>query len=115
MVKRHPSNLKSPFVMYISAPRGSGKTHLLINLMIQRQFYRNLFDKVYIFCPSYYLDKKYSHLNLPDDQAFEKYDPETLQGIIDNCDKDKQTLIILDDCMAEKDFKSNNNDNILNP
>lgn len=111
---RHPSNLKPPFVMYVAAPRGSGKTHLLVNLMIQPKFYRNMFNKVYIFCPTYYKDSKYAHLNLPEHQVFTEYSNETLEDIIEHCNPKHQTLVIFDDCMAETDFKNNNNDNPLN-
>ena len=110
----HPSNLKIPYVMYISAPRGSGKSSLLINLMIQPKFYRHKFDKVYIFCPSYHLDPKYQHLMLPDDQVFTEYTNSKLEEIVESSDPKQETLIILDDCMSEADFKSNNQDNILN-
>lgn len=112
-MKKHESNLKTPFVMYISAPRGSGKTFLLINLMIHNQLYKKEFEKVYLFCPSAQLDPKYDLLNLPNDQIFEEYTPEKLQEIVDN-NGDLKTCIILDDCIAETGFKSNKNNDILN-
>ena len=67
-------NLKLPFLKYISAPRGSGKTYLLINLLTNENFYKGKFDKIIFVCPSFYQDPKYSILDLPDNQIFTEFD-----------------------------------------
>lgn len=103
-----------PFVMYLSAPRSSGKTHLLLNLMIQEKFLKDKFDEVYFVCPSFYLDSKYSILDLDDKYIMEKFDSKKIEKIIENKNPDDEILFVFDDCICEDQFKSNNSDNILN-
>ncbi len=81
--KLNPWKNKLPFVKYISGARGSGKTNLLINLLVNKDLYLKHFDKIIFVCPSFYLDEKYSILDLPKEQIFITYEEETISNLID--------------------------------
>lgn len=51
---------KPPFSLGLISPRGSGKTTLLINLLINPDFYKEKFNKVIIFSPTFYNDEKWN-------------------------------------------------------
>lgn len=107
--------LKQPFVLTLNAPRGSGKTFLLLNLLIHDDFYNDVFDKIYLICPSAYQDPKYSILDIPSSQIMEKFDEKRIEKIIKNKHQDDEYLFIFDDCITENEFKKNSgNDNIIN-
>jgi hypothetical protein len=106
--------LQEPFVLYMSAPRGSGKTHLLLNLLILPEFYNDIFDKIYFVCPSFFQDPKYSVLDLPASQVMTEFDEKKIEKIIKNKHDDDQILFIFDDCITQGNFKKNTNDQILN-
>ena len=104
--KLNPWKNKLPFVKYISGARGSGKTNLLINLLVNKDLYLKHFDKIIFVCPSFYLDEKYSILDLPKEQIFITYEEETISNLIDDKPEDEQWLLILDDCLIFNNFKS---------
>lgn len=106
--------LQEPFVIYMSAPRGSGKTHLLLNLLILDEFYNDIFDKVYFVCPSFFQDPKYSVLELPASQVMTEFDEKKIEKIIKNKNPNDEILFIFDDCITQGNFKKNTNDQILN-
>ena len=106
--------LEPPFVIYMSAPRGSGKTHLLLQLLISNSFYNDTFDKIYFICPSFFQDPKYSILDLPANQVMLTYDEKKIETIIKNKSDESEYLFIFDDCITQASFKSNTNDQILN-
>lgn len=109
-----PWCLNIPFVKYISAPRGSGKTYLLINLLIHDKLYKNKFDKIYFFCPSFYSDSKYSVIDIPSNQVFTEYKEEYIEKIIQDKKIETEILLIFDDCITQDSFKKNTSSNILN-
>lgn len=49
----------APFSMSLVAGKGSGKTTLIANLLMKKEFYRNQFDRIVIICPTLYADKKW--------------------------------------------------------
>lgn len=106
--------LLEPFVIYLSAPRGSGKTHLLLNLLINDRLYNGVFDKIYFVCPSFNQDPKYSILDLPSSQVMTEYNEEKIGRIIKNKSTDEQILFVFDDCITQDNFKKNTNNQILN-
>lgn len=112
--KPNELRLNEPFVIYMSAPRGSGKTHLLLQLLISEDFYNDVFDKIYFVCPSFFQDPKYSILDLPPNQVMLKYDEKKIETIIKNKSDDDEYLFIFDDCITQDSFKSNTNNQILN-
>jgi hypothetical protein len=96
-----------PFRMYICAPSGSGKTNLLMNMLIR--FYKKYFHRIYIFSGNYYDDDAYRVLDdvLPEDQIIDNKDliDDKLEEIFDEQSEDKnknrRVLIILDDFMLQ--------------
>ena len=80
-----------PLRACLYGPGGSGKTHLLVNLVLD--VYRGCFERVYIFSPSVNLDhvwepaKRYVEAELGVDPrkepfAFDHYDPAALAEIV---------------------------------
>jgi hypothetical protein len=117
ILETRPQNelrLKLPFVIYLSAPRGSGKTHLLLNLLISDFFYNDLFDKIYFVCPSFFQDPKYGILDLPSSQVLTEYNEKKIEAIIKSKKEDDEYLFVFDDCITQASFKSNTNDQVLN-
>ena len=114
--EKSPNELRldSPFVIYMSAPRGSGKTHMLLKLLISDSFYNDIFDKIYFVCPSFFQDPKYSILDLPANQVMLAYDEKKIETIIKNKSDDHEYLFVFDDCITQDSFKSNTNNQILN-
>lgn len=108
--------LKDNFVLYISAPRGSGKTFLLVNLLISEQFYANRFDKVYIVSPSYYHDRNFESVrdSLPESQISTVYSDDWITKQIKKKKDDERILFIVDDCITEAKFKNPKATSILN-
>ena len=106
--------LQEPFVIYMSAPRGSGKTYLLLNLLILDEFYNDTFDRIYFICPSFFQDPKYSILDLPKSQVMTEFNEKKIETIIKKKKADDEYLFVFDDCITQSSFKNNNNDCILN-
>lgn len=79
----------------------SGKTNLMANMLLK--FYRNQFDRVYVFSPSYHSDILPNVIDLPEEQIFDTYSDEKLLGIIKyqkeqiKKKKPEHSLIIFDD------------------
>lgn len=101
---------KLPNLIYISAPRGSGKSYLIVQMLLNKDLYFQKYDKIFIFSPS--IDSPvnqslFSLLNLPDTQVFTEWDERKLRNI----DKmkmrklDEQWLVIVDDFISRKEFK----------
>jgi len=102
------------FVLYISGPRGSGKTYFMINLLANPEFYNGRFDKIFFFCPSYYQDTKYGILDIPTSRVYETYSENKVKTILKNKPKKEHYLFVFDDCVTQEHFKSNQGENILN-
>jgi hypothetical protein len=103
------------FVLYISAPRRSGKSTLLVNLLTRPEFYRNKFDKIYIFSQTIYLDGTWGKVLslLPKEQIFEEFDPEKIMQIIDRNREGQKILIVVDDCIGDAGFKKLDSSDVL--
>ena len=72
-----------PFSLLLVWPKGSGKSNLILNLVYKskpKKLYRNFFDKVYVFSPTWKLDPKMSRTKVPEEQIFE--DPDTYREAI---------------------------------
>jgi hypothetical protein len=100
----------------------SGKTSLLIRLIKHK--WAPLFNKIYIFCPTYSLDKKWSEIDI-----FVKSGKVNVYGTVKQKilgsiwqksadrkiqDDNYKTLVVFDDCMGQKDFKTNSDEGIVN-
>lgn len=105
---------KKSFAMYIVGSPGSGKTNLMLSLMLSHPtkkrknipiYYWKYFDHIEVISgslqtlPDKFLNK------LPDEQLHNRYTDELLEGLIDKMKKGDNTnnLIILDDVI--KDLK----------
>lgn len=55
--ERHPI-LAPPFSLFVNAPKGSGKTTMLINLLTRNEFYKGVFNDIFWFSPTSKLDEK---------------------------------------------------------
>jgi hypothetical protein len=112
-----PKN-KNAFIMYIVGRRNKGKSTLLIKMLLSNKLLKNKFHEVYLINPTYEEDEKYHVVNFT--QVFTDYNPEIVMDIKQKCIEDlknnpnKQTLIIFDDCIANKEFKKDNENDILN-
>lgn len=113
----NPKN-KNAFILYMVGRRNKGKSTLLIKMLLSPKYLKNKFHEVYLINPTYEEDEKYHVVNFTD--VITEYNPEDIMAIKLKCIEDlktnpnKQTLIIFDDCIANKNFKSNNEDDILN-
>jgi hypothetical protein len=114
-----------PARVLFSGSSGSGKTTLLINLLTQKHFFLNYFDKIYIFSPSWDLDdswrlfeKKYEKKKIKTEvTVHKKVEADDIQDILDQQDAEVTekgidnspiTLIVFDDCINEKMVSNNN-------
>lgn len=105
----HPHLLRLPFSLLLIAPKGSGKTTVLQNLLT---WYYTYFDKVFIFSPTINIDRKWrkltEKLRIPDTDLFNTCKERKVLGIVnsvrdfnrgkDNKEKIK-VLLIFDDCV----------------
>jgi hypothetical protein len=99
-----------------------GKTTLMVKLLTFK--WLNEFDKIFIFCPTYAVDKSWSvldqYINSKKIEVFEKFDEKILERKWKWAEKQKiknanhQCLFYFDDCGSEKGFKVNNPDGVLN-
>ena len=105
----HPNLLRIPFSLLLIAPKGSGKTTTLQNVLM---WYDKMFDAVFIFSPTVKLDKKWEQiikkLKIPDQNLFEKCREEEVSNLIQQIKdaneslsqrKKIRTLLIFDDCV----------------
>lgn len=98
-----------PLAMLLIGKRRSGKTMLLIN-MLNSKYFRDTFDKIYIFSPTIELDKTWEKVRDIEKEnyvLFDKMDLEVLEDILslqkrkNQYNNDKDILVIIDD-FAEK-------------
>ena len=116
------------FILGLVAPRGSGKSYTIYNLLTK--FYKNCFDRVYIFNPSYGNDMTLSpeSLGLPEESFFDRVDVDFIEKVIEEQIEQKKeydnqklkkkhldrVLFVFDDCISDPNFVSNRNANIMN-
>ena len=105
-----PWTTKLPNLIYVSSPRGSGKSHLIVQMLMNENLYFQQYDRIFIFSPSINSPVNaslFDLLGLPQSQIFTKWDEKMLCKI----DKmkmrkiDEQWLVIVDDFISRKDFK----------
>ena len=89
----HPELLQPPFTALLVGPKGAGKSSVILRLIYGNKrskkcspenthykFYRHIFDKVYVFSPTWQLDPKTTRCQIPPDQIFE--DPSTYEEVL---------------------------------
>lgn len=110
-----------PFVLGIIAPRGSGKTTVLVRLMLTPESeggFMFAFKEIYLFSPNILVDDKLAYLAslLDPNRVFLKFDVNVINKIIDSSQFDNSIhkIIVLDDCISENSFMDQSPDGILN-
>jgi len=98
--------LKLPFLMYCSAPRGSGKTYFVVQQLVNPELYFQEFDRIFLFTPSIGDDDIYNILQLPAKQIFTEFDEGKIMKLIKKKKDEEQWLFIFDDMISDKDFKN---------
>lgn len=106
-----PWTTKVPNLVYVSAPRGSGKSYLLVQMLMNEELYLQTYDRIFIFSPS--LDdvndgNLFDHLQLPKSQLFSQFDEKVIKRLMKLKKRrpEEQWLIIADDCIGESNFKN---------
>src|SRR5271156_2656204 len=70
---------KPPFCLPIVAPRESGKTNLLVDLLLDRNKFFQFFEIIFIWSKSFFHDSKWRNLKLPFFLVNEHFDVEQVQ------------------------------------
>lgn len=101
--------LHHPFRLGIVAPSRSGKTNLLVNLLLRNDFYRKYFHYIYVWTPTFFDDDKWRLVELPEEQIFTEYNEADLQRVVNKQleHTNKRALYIFDDCISEKGVFTN--------
>lgn len=104
------------FVSYISAKRNSGKSYLMVQMLMSPKFLKNKFDEVILVDPTYEYDQKYHLVKFS--EVYTEFSQELCHELNERLEKGandkKNRLIIFDDCITSAKFKSNNADHPLN-
>ena len=105
----HIHLLKPPFIFVLSGSVRTGKSTLIMNLIYNKNFYQNKFDKIIFISPTSLNDLTLQHLSTDDEilkvaENLDKLD-DILKAIVDDKDSDEESradhyLIILDDCLG---------------
>lgn len=109
-----------PHMIGFSAPPGSGKTNVIINLLTNPLAFKKFFHLVYCVIPTFYNDPKWKALNIPEDQVMTQFDPAAFVSLLEDHNKaegngqNHRLLFIFDDAIANKELFNNNKDSILN-
>ena len=94
----------TPFCMFLVGKMGSGKTNLLLNLMLGAQggsnFYNKKFDRVFFIGNLKTINSK-TEIDLPEDQVFDDLTLDILLQIEEAIsDSDEAVLLVIDDQTA---------------
>lgn len=101
---------KLPFLWGVSAPSGSGKTVMVLNLLLQKGALAGVFENVYIINPSIFSDPQWQPVinELAPEAMFEAYSEQTFDLLKTqfkkNHDRGEHTLLILDDCAGQEEL-----------
>jgi hypothetical protein len=100
-----------PFMLLMAAPRYSGKTNLLINMLIDNDMYCKKFDEIFVWSKSYHNDNKWRAIHFDKDyessHVFEDYNDVAVKKLFNSIrDRSKkkqkvEVLFIFDDMIAD--------------
>lgn len=105
-----------PFTMACVGPSRSGKSNCIRNLLLRRELMRDVFDYIFIFCPSIDLNGDFDELGnkkKPIVKKIKTFDEKIIQEIMSQQEfvikkygksKSPQTLLIFDDCFDDPKF-----------
>ena len=112
---------KKPFTLALCASRGGGKTSVLLQLVTTPESqggYAKGFSEIYLFSPNILVDDKLTFLAsiLDPKKVFIEFDQQKIEDILNSnqFDNSRHKLIILDDCISERNFMDQTPDGILN-
>lgn len=106
------------FVSYIIGKRNSGKSYLLIQMLLSKDCFKGKFDEVIIINPTIDYDEKYKVVKFS--RVYREFSTELLDSLITEFEERKKenskynVLLILDDCISQTDFKNNMANHPLN-
>lgn len=106
-VKHLNKILQAHFITLIVGKPGSGKSHLLYELILNKEMYYKKFDKILYCAPKQIHDD----LEMDDDNWRPSLDLEWLTEKLEEMDEHTNALVILDDVIGE--IKEKQNDPIL--
>lgn len=96
------------FFMILSGRPGSGKTNMLLNLLLRKSMYSRRFDKVYIVSPSQSTMKENYFMSLPDEQKAHEWSVSFLEKMLEDIHGSHQkVLLVLDDVVNQIDNSRN--------
>lgn len=99
-----------PLSLGIIAPKGSGKSTLISNMLLDPNIFRNKYSKVFIYSPTFMGDPVYTEVDIPEEQIFSTIEDKDLQYMIDMKMSeeymDDNFLIVFDDIISDKHIKS---------
>lgn len=110
----HPYLPTHPAILAIVAPRKSGKTTLLVNLLTRKEMFKNFFHIIHIWSPTLMLDNKWQTVtkHLPEDCLHMQFNDQEFLQIMEsfaeadeNIKKNKKkpnVLFVFDDSASEK-------------
>lgn len=109
-----------PFSLGVIAPKGGGKSTLLIRMLTMRvPFYRKFFHEIHIFSPTCKSDEKWDRVlsKLQFGGCYSDFDEDILENILERNkeviesqgkEKSNRILIIFDDMISHPSFKNSN-------
>ncbi len=96
--------------MLISGVTNCGKTHYILDLLENE--YKNYFDFIVLFCPTYLFNKTYNRKWIEQNENFVVLNPEAVKNKLDevlkvciDVYKGSKTLFLIDDCANLHDSK----------
>lgn len=100
-------NADKGFICCIIGKRGSGKSHLLLQMLLHKRLLKEKFDEIILINPSFKYDKKYEIIEFT--EVYEDFTIELIEELNEKFQETPETkrLIILDDCISSSEFKSN--------
>lgn len=98
----------SSFFLILNGKPGSGKTNMLLNLLLRKSLYGRKFDKIFFFSPSQRTFSE-NYLNgLPKSQRFDTFNIPDLMSAIESIeDSGKKVLFVFDDVVNDLDTAKN--------
>ncbi len=93
-----------PFFFAILAQRNSGKTTLLVNLLMNGDMYGGKFDYVHIWSPTIHIDGNWKKLKLNKERTHTDYETDDFSNLLQEIEEGEMEgshLIVIDD-MTEK-------------
>jgi hypothetical protein len=95
-----------PFLLTLIAPRKSGKTNLLLDLLLDENKYCGKFDVIIIWSRTFYHDSKWQNIDLPEGSVFTVFNEEDIETIMECAERVAEevvvnALFILDDMITD--------------